>query len=460
MNASGGLDEQHSKVRQAARGSERGCERPAETPHTQGVARFAPDLGVGCGGVRPWSERSRFPHGSFGPVSLSDIPSHEPGLRFSGGRFDTQQLSAEAFAAAGQEFLAFQQTIIAIASHLYRKDHPSASQLPNHFADRLRLGIEDVLRGSLGLKVKPIEPDPTTQQLFEFPRGYYENSIDTHHSIVAEVREKGRSELLQDMPRTVGEALARMGRQLEDDERIVVTNTSGIEYYLDRSVREQLESSLTSERRMCDLIAGRITRVEADRSRITMVLCTEARPVNTEIIYAERVSLDTIKSALTPLRDEGPIVAARGAFFYEDASFDTASSTIEELSTAGEDAPRRVQGFIEELESIASLSDGWYDKESPAPNDAAILGARALIAPLLFYDLPFPHAFPLASGGVSLEWSLKSVEASVTFHTSSETATVASWDSITDEHRYDESTLITGDFLREWLDSFESASRV
>ena len=201
-------------------------------------------------GGRTEKSESRFPHGSFGPVSLSDIPSHEPGLRFSGGRFDAQQLSAEAFAAAGQEFLAFQQTIIAIASHLYRKDHPSESQLPNHFADRLRLGIEDVLRGSLGLKVKPIEPDPTTPQLFEPPRGYYESSIDTHHSIVAEVREKGRSDLLQEMPRTVGDALARMGRQLEDDEHIVVTSTSGIEYDFDRSVRELLESSLKIEQRL------------------------------------------------------------------------------------------------------------------------------------------------------------------------------------------------------------------
>ena len=411
-------------------------------------------------GGRAEESESRFPHGSFGPVSLSDIPSHEPGLRFSGGRFDAQQLSAEAFAAAGQEFLAFQQTIIAIASHLYRKDHPSASQLPSHFADRLRLGIEDVLRGSLGLKVKPIEPDPTTQQLFELPRGYYESSIDTHHSIVAEVREKGRSELLQEMPRTVGEALARMGRQLEDGERIVVRSTSGMEYDFDRSVRELLESSLKTEKRVINLIAGRITRVQADLSRVTMVLCTEAKPINIEIDYTTQVSLDTIRSALTPQKDAGPIVAARGTFLYVDSVFDSTSSLIEELSTADAHVSQRVQEFVEELESIASLSDGWYDEGSLAPNNAAILGARALAAPLLFHSLPFPHAFPLASGGVSLEWSLESVEASVTFHTSSEAATVASWDSITDEHRYDEHTLITSDFLREWLDSFESASRV
>ena len=72
-----------------------------------------------------------------------------------------------------------------------------------------------------------------------------------------------------------------MGRQLEDDERIVVTDTSGIEgISLDRRVKEQLESSLVFEQRMRDLVAGRITRVEADLSRITMVLCTEARPSN------------------------------------------------------------------------------------------------------------------------------------------------------------------------------------
>lgn len=407
-----------------------------------------------------WGTHLSFSTGSFYSVSLSDPGPHEPGLRFSGGRFDAQQLSAEAFAAAGQEFLAFQQSIIAIASHLYREDNPSASQLPNHFTERLRIGIDDVLRGSLDLRVTPMEPDPAAPQLFEPPPGYLENSIDTHRSILEEVRENGHSTLLLDMPRTVGEALVRMGRELKDDERIDVMDTSGNEYYFDRIVRDKLESSLTYEQHVRDLVAGRITRIEADLSRITMVLTTDARPVNAEINYADEVPLDTIKSAITPSRDEGPIVVARGTFRYMDSSFDTASSQIEELKIADEVASRRVQEFIHELESISSLDDDWYDKESLAPSDAAVMRARALAAPLLFHGLPFPHAFPLADGGVSLEWSLESVEASVTFHTSSERATVASWDSTTDEHQYDEHVIVTGDFLREWIDSFDSVDRV
>jgi hypothetical protein len=393
-------------------------------------------------------------------VSLSDLSPREPGLRFSGGRFDAQQLSAEAFAAAGQEFLAFQQTIIAIASHLYREDNPSVSQLPNHFAERLKIGIDDVLRGSLDLKVRPIEFDPAAPPLFEPPRGYLENSIDTHRSILEEIRENGHSALLLDMPRTVGEALVRMGRELKDDERIDVMDTSGNEYYFDRSVRDQLESSLTYEQRVRDLIAGRITRIEADLTRITMVLSTDIRPVNADIFYADGVPLDTIKSAITPSRDEGPIVVARGTFRYVDSSFDTASSRIEELKIADEVASQKVQEFLQELESISSLDDGWYDQQSLAPSDAAVIGARSLAAPLLFHHLPFPHAFPLPDGGVSLEWSLASVEASVTFYTSSERATAASWNSITDEHQYHENILLTGDFLRQWLDSFESPSQV
>ncbi len=407
-----------------------------------------------------WGAQLTFSTGSFSSVSLSDLGPQEPGLRFSGGRFDAQQLSAEAFAAAGQEFLAFQQTIIAIASHLYREDNPSVSQLPNHFAERLKIGIDDVLRGSLDLRIRPMESDPAAPPLFEPPRGYLENSIDTHRSILEEVRANGHSALLLDMPRAVGETLVRMGRELEGDERIDVMDTSGNEYRFDRSVRDQLESSLTYERRVLDLVVGRITRIEADLSRITMVLSTDARPVNTDIFYADGVLLDTIKSAITPSRDAGPIVVARGTFGYVNSSFDTTSSRIEELKIADEASSQRVQEFLQELESISSLDDGWYDKQSLAPSGAAVIGARTLVAPLLFHDLPFPHAFPLADGGVSLEWSLASVEASVTFHTSSERATAASWNSITDEHQYDENILITGDFLRQWLDSFESPSQV
>lgn len=400
-----------------------------------------------------------FPHGSFVPVSVSDHHQRKPGLRFSGGRFDAPQWSAKAFAAAGQEFLAFQQTVTAIAGHLYRRDNPRASQLPDHFANSLELGVADVRRGSLDLGVKVRVRDPMAQQLFESPPGYYEQSVDMHHRIVDEVRREGRSKSLWDMPRNVREAIARMGRQLEDNEYIVVTNTSGTEYFLDRSVRDQLKSSLLPQQREGDLIAGRVTRVQADLSRITMFLCAEIRPVNTEIIYTNDVSLDTIKSALTPLKDDGPIVAARGVFFYEDSYVDTASSRMEELSTPDANASQRVQEFMEELDSVSSLSDGWYDKESLAPNDAAIRGARALIPPLLFYGLPFPHAFPHANGSVSLEWSLESVEASIVFHTSSESATVAFWDSSTDDHHYDEHTLITSCFLREWLHMLEGLGR-
>lgn len=391
-------------------------------------------------------------------MSFSDSRSHEPGLRFSGGRFDAHLLSPEAFAAVGQELLAFQQTIFAIASHLYRKEHPSVSQLPNHFADRLKLGIENYARGSVDLDVKPIAPDLTTPQLFDSPPGYYETSIDTYRRILTEVREKGHSTLLRDMPRTVGEALIRMGRQLEDDERIIVTDTSGRGDHLDRLMREQLESNLVFEQEMRNLVAGRITRVEADLSRITMVMCTEARPSNIEIMYAEEVSLDTIKSALTPQKSAGPMVSARGELWYVDGVFESKWSQIEELRMADTESSRRAQEFIEEIESIASLSDGWYDEDSVAPNKTAIQGARSLAASLLFHGLPFPHAFPLPDGGVSLEWTLASVEASVTFHTSSESATVASWNSNTDEHRYAERTSITTDFLQEWLGSFEIAS--
>ena len=393
-------------------------------------------------------------------MSFSDIDPHVPGLCFSGGRFDARHLSAKAFAAAGQEFLAFQNAIIAIASHLYRKENPNASQLPHHFVDSLELGIEHVSRGSVRLSVRPIDPVPDAQRLVEVPHTYYENSVEVHQRILVEISEQGYSESLYKLPRAVGETLTRMGRQLEDGERIIVTGTSGIEYDFDRHVRKVLGDSLKVDQRACDLIVGRIIRVEADLSRVTMVLCAEPRPTNIEIPYAEQVSLDAIKSALTSLKDEGPIVAARGTFSYVDSSFETGQSVIEELSAVNEAVSQRAQDFIEELESISSLSDGWYDKDSLAPQEAATLGARALVAPLLFYGLPFPHAFPLVDGGVSLEWSLGSVEASITFHASSETATVASWDSGTDEHRYDEQTPITVDALRKWFDSFEGQGRV
>ena len=50
-----------------------------------------------------------------------------------------------------------------------------------------------------------------------------------------------------------------------------------------------------------------------------------------------------------------------------------------------------------------------------------------------------------------MEWTLGEIEASIEFGDSSEYATVASWNTATDEHRYEEGFRVDRKFLRDWL---------
>ena len=115
--------------------------------------------------------------------------------------------------------------------------------------------------------------------------------------------------------------------------------------------------------------------------------------------------------------------------------------------------------FANELDELQELEPGWYAIDGiagAAPCMDAILGARRVGDILAGHQLPYPSVFPTADGGVSLEWTLGSVEASLRFHDSSESATVASWNAATDEHRYEEDIPVDGEFVETWLRSLTS----
>lgn len=117
--------------------------------------------------------------------------------------------------------------------------------------------------------------------------------------------------------------------------------------------------------------------------------------------------------------------------------------------------PEPISALYEEIDKLKELEDGWYDTDGEAgtaPHDDAIQRVWKLASAIRSYGLPHPHVFPCVDGGVSMEWTLGEIEASIEFGDSSEYATVASWDATTDEHRYEENVLVDRKYMRDWLD--------
>ena len=120
-----------------------------------------------------------------------------------------------------------------------------------------------------------------------------------------------------------------------------------------------------------------------------------------------------------------------------------------------------ISTLYEEIEKLKELDDGWYDTDGEAgtaPHVKAIQGVWKLAAAVRLYGLPQPHVFPCVDGGVSMEWSLGEVEASIEFGNSSEYATVASWDAATDEHRSEDNVRVDRKYMRDWLDGLTGTS--
>ena len=138
----------------------------------------------------------------------------------------------------------------------------------------------------------------------------------------------------------------------------------------------------------------------------------------------------------------GPISSGRGQEYIR-----------ERCRTEGD---KPVADFVSALEELQELEPGWYGVDGiagAAPCMDAIRGALHVGDTLADCQLPYPSVFPTVDGGVSLEWTLGGVEASLRFHDSSESATVASWNAATDEHRYEEDIPVNGEFVETWLRS-------
>ena len=393
-------------------------------------------------------------------VSPTGDPARAVELHFAGGRFDAKVVSVKALRVALSELSVFERAITAIAKDLFHTDNPPDHPLPDNFAEGLALDVdvEALERGSLNVPTRPSLVTRRGTPMFDVPHPYFERSVSLYCRVISELVEDGRSPAMQELSSKTRSVLSRSGQALNDDEQVQVASSSGRRCRVLRRIRD-LAADDGTERRISTVVAGRIIRIAADNHQFHLALCSEAgRPAVALSYDVARVHLDVLRKALTSDPDDGPIVAAEGEFAFDGPKFDKSASSIQRLIAAGEEGTEKMTTLLKELDDIESLEAGWLEESTPAPDPEAIRGARRLSAVFACGDLPFPHAFPMHNGGVALEWTLGPVEASITFEDTAASATVASLDTIADEHRYEEEVTITPDFVRRWLSQFKTAA--
>ena len=150
-------------------------------------------------------------------------------------------------------------------------------------------------------------------------------------------------------------------------------------------------------------IALRGTIFEANQDKMTFSF----RPVygpQVNCRFAERHRSEII-DALKDYRDVRVLVYGTGIYDRQSRLSRVESVThVEPLDPL--DVPAQ-------LDEFRSLQDGWLEGGGNAPNHEGLDWLAEAFG--LYYpdDLPLPHAYPMADGGVSLEWGLDSREADI-----------------------------------------------
>ena len=377
-------------------------------------------------------------------------PTGSRTLRFTGGRFSTERLSDEAFAAAAKSLVAFREAVVELAKAEYEASSKRAdADVPSGIRD-FRFCVTDLRPGSLEVEVRP----DAERAMFDLEDPCI-RSADRIESAIAGLGGDGKDGALTELPARVRGLIAKIGDPLDDEEAVSFDSRLGTAR-LGRHEWEALRrpSSLASV--ALDLIAGRVLRVSADRARASLSVLGWESSRPTSIYYENPATLEDMRVALTADDETGSLVTVAGWFAWSSRSVKLQGGAIalDRVRVHDEEAAAPMRALLREIDDLEELEDGWYGTDGEpgaAPHPEAVLGARRLAAAFPHYELPYPHVFPGVDGEVAMEWTIGDVEASITFERSRDTATVASLDVVSNEHRYAEGVIVDCAYVRDWL---------
>ena len=371
-------------------------------------------------------------------------------LRFTGGRFSAERLSDEAFAAAAKSLVAFREAVVELAKQEFEaSSDTSKADIPPGISG-FQFCVADIRSGSLAFDVLP----DTEDGMFEI-EGPCISSADRIETAIAELGRDGNGHTLASLSTKVLGLIEKIGTPLNDTEAVEF-GSHHAPARLGRHESQRLRERRSLWGMTLDLIAGRVLRISADRSHawVSVLGWQSSRP--TGLYYKNLATVDDMRVALTDDDETGPLITAVGLFTWSAGRLRARgpASSLEEVKVHNEEVAEQMNALLSEIDELHELEDGWYDTDGEAgsaPYAEAILGVRKLAAAFPHFDLPYPHVFPCVDGGVTMEWSLGDIEASIEFRDSPEHATVSSLEVSTDEHRYVEGAQVDCDFLTQWL---------
>ena len=321
--------------------------------------------------------------------------------RLHGPRFTHHSVPLEVL----KDFAALEEMLIEVAKREYLSANPSRQRTPRGFARGLELHLAAVEEGSTVLAI-------VLTGLSLFPSSeseYIQKAGDKIVSAIASCERGAQPALHPELLRYFD----RFGRSLLDGESIEFTLADGGTTSLTPHIRQKLlRASEADEWTEEATYRGKISA--ADQSDKTF----ELELSNGSKLKAplEQQHLQTILDAFVKYQS-GCILAVQGIIKRERSGRPKSFESVEHINQLD---PLDVETRLEDL---AALKAGWLNGKGE-PLDP--MGLRALAKQFDKYfdaELPLPHLYPTAGGGVQAEWSIGAWEVSLEIELESQKAT-------------------------------------
>ena len=313
------------------------------------------------------------------------------GARFEGGAVPLEFL---------KDLAVLEEMIVEVAKSEFFKDHPKRQRSPRGFTEGIELKLTGIEAGSatpvISLDVTPVtlfRLPPENQEYFERARDSIVNAIDA--------AEQNRP-ITDHLPEESLGYFDRFGRSLREGEAIeFVTPGRERRTRFTRETRRRLLLASSRMKELTDETSVRGSVPEADQDNMTFeIQLIEGRRVKAPL---DPQHFDTILEAFNNYQN-GTRVLLQGIGRFNRNERLLRFDSIEHVTILD---PLDISSRIEELRL---LKDGWLEGSGKGLSPEGLEWLAKSFSQQFPDDLPLPHLYPMAKGGVQAEWTLGPAE--------------------------------------------------
>lgn len=304
--------------------------------------------------------------------------------KLDGSRFAEHTIPLEIL----KDFTALEEMLVAVAKWEYLKDYPERTRVLRNFSQGLELHLAQVEDGSaiaaIVLSFATLVPSHNAT--------YFERARAQIIEAIASAEQGARPTL----PPHLLTYFDKVGRGLRDDESMTFTRHNGSPARLTPSVRKQLIVSAQAQEWTEEVfLRGKVCEIDQSRGSFELEL-RDGSKVKAPLHEQHRVA---VFEALRTYPG-GDYVIVQAIAIKDTTNRLKAIQSVDQINQLD---PMDVAARLDEL---SLLREGWLNGKGQSLNRRHLDRFVTLFDANYASELPLPHIYPTAEGGIQAEWSI------------------------------------------------------